>query len=96
MRSVADELSDWSGAHDDSRLADEAATWARRTAARVEDDPARHLLYEARRRAPRPGWPTALVVLAVVATLGGVIVWTSRRRHRAQEAEQQARAGVVS
>lgn len=92
MRTVADELSDWSSAHDQSWRADEAAAWARQAAARVEDDTARRLAYEARRQARRPSWRAVVLAIAAGATLGGVIVWVSRRK-RQHEPNEQAPAG---
>jgi ferric-dicitrate binding protein FerR (iron transport regulator) len=88
MRTVADELSDWSSAHDQSWRADEAAAWARQAAARVEDDTARRLTYEARRQARRPSWRAILLAIAAAATVGGVIVWASRRRRQQDPSEQ--------
>lgn len=92
MRTVADELSDWSSSHDQSWRADEAAAWARQAAARVEDDTARRLAYEARRQSRRPSWRMVLLAIAGAATLGGVIMWASRRK-RQHESTEQAPAG---
>jgi heme/copper-type cytochrome/quinol oxidase subunit 2 len=88
MRSVADEIADWSKDREQAWRAEEAADWVRQAAAHVEDDAARRLAYEATRRVRRPTWTTALVVVSVVVTIGGVVVWSVRRQRRAAEPEQ--------
>lgn len=90
IRSVADDLSDWSSSHDNVPLADEAAGWARQAAAQIEDDAPRRLAYEARRRVSRPQWTTALAALAVGAAVVGVVVWASRCRGDSSDSKQEA------
>jgi hypothetical protein len=89
MRSMADEISDWSREHGQPRRAQDAADWVRQAAAQVEDDPARRLAYETTRRVRRPTWATALVLVSVAATIGGVVAWSVRRRRRPHDSENE-------
>lgn len=94
MRSVADEISDWSSDHQPGR-AEEAADWVRQVAAQVEGDTPRRVAYEGTRRLRRSPWPAALVAASVVATVGVVVVWSVRRRRRSVDPAQQ-RSSVES
>lgn len=89
IRSVADNLEEWSGGHEHSGLADHASAWARQTAARVEDDAVRQLAYEARRRARRPEWTVAFTILAGGLVVGGVVAWTLGRKQRSRRNVQE-------
>jgi len=84
LRDVADEVTAWSHGHDAPPLADKAADLARRSAARVDDDPLRLVTYEVDRHSRERPWVVPVTLLGTAALVVGVaLLVRSRRRRRA-------------
>ncbi|MGB9374614.1 MAG: hypothetical protein WCA82_10700 [Jiangellales bacterium] len=88
LRDVADEVTAWSHTHEAPPVADKAANLARRTAARVEDDPVRLVAYEAERHARERPWVLPVTVVATTALVVGVALLVRSRRRRATDSDQ--------
>ena len=92
LRTAADQLADWSAAHDTPDVADRvverAADWGRGTARRIEDEPGRALAYEAERTLRRRPWLVPLTMLAGTALGFAVAAVVTARRRRAERARQ--------
>lgn len=87
LRDIADEVAAWSHSHDAPPVADKAADLARRTAARVEDDPVRLVAYEAERHARERPWVLPVAVIGTAALVVGVALVVRSRRRRPAETD---------
>lgn len=92
LRAAADEIADWTSTHDTppaaERAVERAADWSRTTARRIEDEPARHVAYEAERQLRRRPWLVPLTMLSATALAFGIAAVVTSRRRRAERAKQ--------
>lgn len=92
LRTAADEIADWTSSHETplaaDRAVDRAADWGRATARRIEDEPARHVAYEAQRQLRRRPWIVPVTAVSVTALAFAVAAVLKSRRRRAERAQQ--------
>ncbi|MGA7689044.1 MAG: hypothetical protein WCA29_07420 [Jiangellales bacterium] len=89
LRDVADQVTAWSHSHDAPSVADKAADLARRTAARVEDDPVRLVAYEAERHARDRPWLLPVTLIGTTALVVGMAVHVRSRRRRPTDTDHR-------
>lgn len=92
LRTAADEVAAWTAEHDTPVIADRAveraADWSRGAARRIEDEPARAVVYETERVLRRRPWVVPLTMLAVTGVAFGIAAVLKSRRRRAERDRQ--------